>query len=182
MPLSLSPSLKLKQTKDKTKPPASKAREGEPAGFLEFWARYPRKEARKEALKAWRHRIGGSAAKQRTLQDNLRAWLAEFVDRIKRDHHKRHVPKPASFINSDEWESPPDTALVPDEPPPPLNLTPQLVREEIIRAKKNWSDYSSLMRTDFTDYMSILSDRGDEIAEICKPVAEKLRTNLEAGP
>jgi hypothetical protein len=76
-----------------------------PADFLEFWGLYPRKEAKKDALKAWRqvHPENGT----------LEAILANVGTRKQSDDWMkdggRYVPLPASYLRGQRWE---DQAVV----------------------------------------------------------------------
>jgi hypothetical protein len=65
----------------------------EPDGFADFYAAYPRKEARRNAEKAWR------AALKRADVDTIMAGLARFQFRPERQFQ----PLPASWLNADRW-------------------------------------------------------------------------------
>lgn len=72
-----------------------------PAGFAEFWAVYPRKVAKQNAVKAWNK---AGAAESKELADTIIAdvkrraggeWLGGDV---------RFVPHPATYLNQHRWE------------------------------------------------------------------------------
>ncbi len=72
-------------------------------GFAEFYAAYPRKEARRKAEQAWR------AALKRADRDTIMAGLARFPFQGDR----QFVPLPASWLNADRWaDQPPDPVAV----------------------------------------------------------------------
>jgi hypothetical protein len=65
----------------------------EPPGFAEFYAAYPRKEARRDAVKAYRETI------KRTDHETIMAGLARFPFPSERQYQ----PLPASFLRKDRW-------------------------------------------------------------------------------
>lgn len=66
------------------------------AGFQDFWELYPRREARKDAVKAW-DRIGPAdrVAALVALLDWRRVWQARA------DY--RYTPLPATWLNGERW-------------------------------------------------------------------------------
>jgi hypothetical protein len=71
-----------------------------PEGFEEFWAAFPRKDKRKDALAAWkrlspspdvRAKILADVARRRQSQD----WLKEGG---------QFIPNPAAYLNGERWE------------------------------------------------------------------------------
>ncbi len=66
------------------------------AGFDQFWAKYPRKEAKIPAAKAW----GSSDA-----ASHLPAILADIARRKTSDSWKKgFIPHPATYLNQRRWE------------------------------------------------------------------------------
>lgn len=71
-----------------------------PAGFVRFWDAYPRKVAKREALKAW-DRLKPT---DRDVEDILQA-----IDRQKRSQewrkdHGEFIPHPSTWLNQGRWE------------------------------------------------------------------------------
>lgn len=74
-----------------------------PAGFLDFWRAYPRKESRDKAIKAWLR-----LAPDEELQ---RAILAA-LERHKRcpqwtKDNGQYIPHPTTWLNGRRWEDQP---------------------------------------------------------------------------
>lgn len=66
-------------------------------GFDDFWQAYPRKQARKDALKAWSHIDSGEYPKI------LRAIeLAKRTEQWTKDHGQ-YIPMPASWLRGERW-------------------------------------------------------------------------------
>lgn len=65
-------------------------------GFSAFWSAYPRREAKKEAEKAWK-KLTDSDRKQalEKLPAHVRYWA---------DREKRYMPLPATWLNGARWE------------------------------------------------------------------------------
>ena len=79
--------------------------QGKKVSFLEFWALYPRKRARKEALVAWakvplseREKILPALAAQRRSED----W---------RKDGGRFIPYPATWLRGERWDDELETDL-----------------------------------------------------------------------
>jgi hypothetical protein len=69
----------------------------EAEGFTEFWAAYPRKEAKKDAFKAW-NAAKPSAELQVTI---LKHVIARATSKAWQD--KQFVMLPATFIRGERW-------------------------------------------------------------------------------
>ena len=78
-----------------------------PEGFDEFWSLYPRKDAKADAVKAWKTRKLHEDPSQRpALLAGLRTWLTH--EQWTRDGGK-FVPYPASWLRGERWS---DQAVV----------------------------------------------------------------------
>ena len=69
----------------------------EPDGFDAFWAAYPRRQAKKDARKAWRvlkpsHELVATIVQHLIVRRETRAWREGFI------------PLPATFIRGERWE------------------------------------------------------------------------------
>lgn len=73
----------------------------EPATFADFWLLYPKREAKKDALKAW-SRL--TAAQQIAALVGLVVWRRIWIER----DEMQYVPFPATWLRGERWE---------DEPP-----------------------------------------------------------------
>ena len=67
--------------------------------FTDFWARYPRRESKKDALKAWTQLNPSPALEQQILE--ALAWQVEKPDWIKDDG--QFIPLPGSWIRGERW-------------------------------------------------------------------------------
>jgi hypothetical protein len=93
----LEPSVVLgkgREGKGNSCPPTADAAEDEPDLFADFYAAYPRKEARRSAEKAWAAAIKRGADPADILV-GLRSF--KFAD------ERRFIPLPASWLNADRW-------------------------------------------------------------------------------
>jgi hypothetical protein len=89
-----SPSLTaVKERKGKEEKKDLSGKPDEAPGFAEFYAAYPRKEARRKAEQAWR------AAIKRATPEDIMAGLARFPFKPERQYQ----PLPASWLNADRW-------------------------------------------------------------------------------
>jgi hypothetical protein len=93
---------KRREEKSTEDPPTPRKPPGErlPDGFADFWAAYPRKEAKGRAVRAWQ-KIHPTA--------ELRARMLEAVGRQKRsakwlEENGRFIPHPATWLNDRRWE------------------------------------------------------------------------------
>lgn len=93
------------QTKKKTE-------RNDPPGFAEFWAAYPRKDAKAAAKRAWLRTKPPLGKCLATL-----AWQKRSVDWTK--DGGQFVPLPASWINAGRWE---DEPRRPTSAPGPRNV------------------------------------------------------------
>lgn len=83
------------------KPPEKKADPG--AGFDAFWAAYPKKQDKQNALKAWK-KIGPDEA---TLSRMLRAIQAQRASPQWRKDGGQFIPLPSTWLNGRRWEDQP---------------------------------------------------------------------------
>lgn len=90
-------------------PPRGRSRrsakpEGPAEGFDEFYAAYPRKIAKIDAIKAWNAVAPG---------DELRRRILASLEQQQFDHREggRFIPYPASWLNAGRWEDEPTMAL-----------------------------------------------------------------------
>ncbi len=67
-------------------------------GFEAFWRVYPRKEARKDAVKAW-NQARPSGDTQEAILDAL-AWQCQLKNW---QESKRYIPLPASYLRGERW-------------------------------------------------------------------------------
>jgi hypothetical protein len=74
-------------------------------GFDEFWAAYPRRKDKKQAVKAW-NALQPSA--------ELRTKLLAAIERCKRTEwfEAQYTPYPATWINRERWTDEADVKLV----------------------------------------------------------------------
>ena len=68
-------------------------------GFTTFWAAYPRRQARKEALKAWRV-LRPNGETQAAILDALRWQVPSWPDLA-------YVPLPATYLRGERWTDEP---------------------------------------------------------------------------
>lgn len=73
--------------------------DGEPEGFITFYQAYPRHEARKKALNAWRDLKPDADLQSKMLNDiarrNRTIWL---------DKERKFLPLPSTYLNEKRWE------------------------------------------------------------------------------
>lgn len=72
--------------------------EFDPDGFARFWAAYPRREAKKDAYKAWRQLQPSTAT-----QDAILAALGWQVHANEWDARPQYCPLPASYLRAERW-------------------------------------------------------------------------------
>jgi len=73
----------------------------DPQWFDEFWQLYPRRVAKRAALKAW-FKLDWTEALQEQIMAGLRAQLPELLKTYKRD--RSMVPHPATWLNGRRFE------------------------------------------------------------------------------
>lgn len=78
----------------------------DPAGFAEFWEAYPRRTARKAAVKAY------ASALKRTTPEVLLAGAQAYA-RATAGRAAEHIAHGASWLNGDRWEDAPETPAGP---------------------------------------------------------------------
>ena len=83
------------QVPPKTKTPPAKPVSIDHPGFAEFYAAYPRHEAKADAAKAWNQ-----------TKPDLDLLLADIAERLKVGHWtgKKYVPLPATYLRGKRWE------------------------------------------------------------------------------
>ena len=69
--------------------------------FDAFWNQFPRKIAKRDAMKAYDSSIK-TLDDQNRLRDNTPAWVAEFEGR-----EPDKIPYPATFLRKGQWQDPP---------------------------------------------------------------------------
>ena len=77
----------------------------ESVDFNRFWARYPRRVAKQEALKAW-HQLKPSPELVRRMLEAL-DWQIESWD------DPKYIPHPASWLRGGRWDDEPVVELAP---------------------------------------------------------------------
>jgi hypothetical protein len=83
----------LEEKKKSTRP----ATAGASVRFGEFWAVYPRAEARKPALQVWERRKLDHAAEQIIADVRRRLAAGDWTER-------RYIPLPATYLNQERWK------------------------------------------------------------------------------
>lgn len=73
-------------------------------GFPVFWDRYPRREARKDAVKAWGQVVKDDPAIEEQIHAALDWQIPMWADR-----ERQYIPLPASYLRGERFT---------DEPPP----------------------------------------------------------------
>jgi len=106
------------------------------ASFVQFWALYPRHEAKKDALKAWRQLKPDAALLDRILE-NLRT--REWPNRTK------HQPLPASYVRGYRWTDEPGV----NRPTPPANRWEPAKPSHLIKGGMGiWCEHDPICDTD----------------------------------
>lgn len=90
-------------------------------GFDDFWASYPRREARKNALRAWAKNV--TPEDLPALSAGLERWCAS------EQWERGIIPHPATWLNRRGWEDEPMSA-----PAPRPATAAQASRDSIVRA------------------------------------------------
>ena len=86
----------------------------EPEEFLKFWSRYPRKEGRKNALKAWK-KLSPSPALVEEIMSGLE-WRLTCEEWTKEGG--KYIPLPATWLNGERWtDARPEEARAQNTPP-----------------------------------------------------------------
>jgi hypothetical protein len=73
----------------------------EAPGFAEFWQRYPRKEKRQDAERAWKTHVIRRRVYQRALFDALDAHIRHWRDRYGDD--TQYVPLAPTWLRNERW-------------------------------------------------------------------------------
>lgn len=90
-------------------------------GFDEFWAVYPKKDAKQAAIKAWNKLKPDDELKQNII-DSVR----RNIDGKWKDSERRYIPNPATYLNGARWED--ESATDTQDEEPVLTLREQLRR------------------------------------------------------
>lgn len=69
----------------------------EPVSFEDFWLLWPKRQAKKDALKAWNKM---TEAQQMAAVTALVDWRAVWISR----NEMQYTPLPASWLNGERWE------------------------------------------------------------------------------
>ena len=77
------------------------------ASFETFWAQYPRREAKKDAKKAWQQVNG---------KQHLGAILTALGWQAQKWDDPRYIPLPASYLRGERWEDEPPAKAVQKSP------------------------------------------------------------------
>ena len=80
--------------------------------FEQFWAAYPRKTGKKDALKAWEH-----ATDKPLLTEILAAVTCGIRSAQWQKDHGQFIPHPATWLNQGRWE---DREMAPTKQRPPV--------------------------------------------------------------
>ena len=93
------------------------ARESETIGFDDFWAVYPRKVAKNNAIKAW------NAGKFNKIAEIIIADVRKRVDTEWKGQDLQYIPHPTTYLHQRRWEdeTPPQTRD--SKAPAPRNYT-----------------------------------------------------------
>ncbi len=99
--------------KPKAKPKRTKPAPLPTPGFEQFWAAYPRKEGKQDALKAYPKAIAEIGRERQASPDDAAAWLLERVkdyDKSKQGEERRFFKQPSAWLNGKRWDDELDTA------------------------------------------------------------------------
>lgn len=91
--------IRIDKTRKENIPPIVPHGGTEPEEFLEFWSRYPRKEGRKNALKAWK-KLSPSPALVEEIMSGLK-WRLTCEEWTK--DGGKYIPLPATWLNGERW-------------------------------------------------------------------------------
>lgn len=98
------------------------------AGFEDWYARYPRKKARQDALKAWRQTFAARpplAVMLKALDQAMREWAHRAPE---------HMPYPATYLRAHCWLDEPDAkCTAPEAEVSPAVALAQQQREAAVR-------------------------------------------------
>lgn len=91
-------------------------------GFANWYEKYPRKVARRDAAKAYRREIKTEEDRLLALA-NLELWKAVWTD-------MQFIPYPATFLNRGQWQ----------EKPPEMKSKQEIQRERINRVAAKYAN------------------------------------------
>lgn len=97
---SLYKELVQEQVTPPTPPPADAVGDEVEEGFASFWTKWPRKQDRKAALKAWRRMKPKDRA---AALDAVEPWVENYW-RGRKDRNPNFIPYGASWLNGRRWE------------------------------------------------------------------------------
>lgn len=95
-------------------------------GFQAFWERYPRRDAKKDATKAW-----GQVVKDAETEQKIHAAL-DWQIPIFEQRQREFIPLPATWLRGERWEDekPTTTLNRPTVKAPVIALKPQTTTAE----------------------------------------------------
>lgn len=93
------------------------------SGFDDFWAVYPKKDAKQAAEKAWLKLKPDDDLKQAII-----AGVRRNVDGRWKDAERRYIPNPSTYLNQRRWEDEVTTSDTAHDEEPVLTLREQLRR------------------------------------------------------
>lgn len=82
-------------------------------GFQAFWDRYPRREAKKDAAKAW------NQIKPTPETEDLIHQALDWQIPLWEHREIKYVPLPATYLRGERWTDEPPTPTKPPTPAPP---------------------------------------------------------------
>lgn len=71
--------------------------------FLAFWQAYPRKDAKKDCLKAWSSAVKNRVITLANIQDIMQALEAQKKSQKWQKNHGEFVPMPATWVRGERW-------------------------------------------------------------------------------
>jgi len=90
-------------------------------GFMAFYQRYPRKEARKDAVKAWGQVVNDDPV----IEEQIHAAL-DWQIPLYEQRERNFIPLPASYLRGERWTDEPPTPPKPKTAPVVLTRHSQM--------------------------------------------------------
>lgn len=121
------------------------------AGFEAFWDAYPRRDAKKDAQKAWRQIKAG-------LDPVLRERIMQDITRRPWSRERRFVMLPATYLRGDRWT---DEAVTADAVPisPANRWHPSNVQGGRIQDGHQWCAHDPICSDDMSHIRKLLSEK-----------------------
>jgi hypothetical protein len=94
----------------------TRSRAGEPSGFEEWYATYPRKKSPKDAARAYAKVITGGEITEADLLARTKTFAASWAGKTK--EQRQFIPYPASWLNAGSYADEPEGASEPNGAPP----------------------------------------------------------------